>query len=125
MKLLPLLEEIQLTEYQRQKTKFVVEDFYSIARIEKATKDDPEYVKRKYNWKQWVRKHEGLRYLCSKCDHKATQPNDLKKHISAVHEKNSTIYVCGQESILGLCQRRFSSKSHMNKHRQSNKHRYL
>ena len=70
-------------------------------------------------------KHEGLRYSCSKCDHKATQPNDLKKHISAVHEKNSTIYVCGQESILGLCQRRFSSKSHMNKHRQSNKHRYL
>ena len=61
-KLLPLLEEVHLTEYQRQKTKFVVEDFYSMARIEKATKDDPEYVKRRYNWKQWVRKH-GNKYL--------------------------------------------------------------
>ena len=42
-KLLPLLEKIHLTEYQRQKTKFVVEDFFSMARIEKPTIDDPEY----------------------------------------------------------------------------------
>ena len=41
---------------------YLVEDVYSMARIEKATKEDPEYVKRKYDWKQWVRKH-GNKYL--------------------------------------------------------------
>ena len=60
--MLPLLEKNHLTEYQRQKNKFVVEDVYSIARIEKETKEDPEYVKKKYDWKQWVRKH-GNNYL--------------------------------------------------------------
>ena len=48
-KMLPLLEKNHLTEYQRQKNKFVVEDVYSIARIEKETKEDPEYVKKKYD----------------------------------------------------------------------------
>ena len=63
-KLLPLLEKLHLRENQRQKTKFVVEDIYSMARIEKATIRDPEYVKRKYDWKQWVRKH-GNKYQTS------------------------------------------------------------
>ena len=42
--MLPLLEKIYLTEYQRQKNKFEVEDVYSLSRIEKETKEDPEYV---------------------------------------------------------------------------------
>ena len=61
-KMLPLLEKIHLNEYQRQKNKFVVEDVYSLSRIEKETKEDPEYVKKRYDWKQWVRKH-GNKYL--------------------------------------------------------------
>ena len=43
-KMIPLLEKIHLNEYQRQKNKFVVEDVYSLSRIEKETKEDPEYV---------------------------------------------------------------------------------
>ena len=66
-KMLPLLEKIHLTEYQRQKNKFVVEDVYSLSRIEKETKEDPEYVKKRYDWKQWVRKH-GNKYLTTTDD---------------------------------------------------------
>ena len=66
-KMLPLLEKIYLTEYQRQKNKFVVEDVYSLSRIEKETKEDPEYVKKRYDWKQWVRKH-GNKYLTTTDD---------------------------------------------------------
>lgn len=63
-KLLPLLEKIHLKEYHRQKTKYVAEAIYSMARHEKPNKGDLEYVKRKYDWKQWVRKH-GNEYLTS------------------------------------------------------------
>ena len=66
-KMLPLLEKIHLTEYQRQKNKFVVEDVYSLSRIEKETKEDPEYVKKRYDWKQWIRKH-GNKYLTTTDD---------------------------------------------------------
>ena len=65
--MLPLLEKIYLTEYQRQKNKFEVEDVYSLSRIEKETKEDPEYVKKRYDWKQWVRKH-GNKYLTTTDD---------------------------------------------------------
>ena len=66
-KMLPLLEKIHLNEYQRQKNKFVVEDVYSLSRIEKETKEDPEYVKKRYDWKQWIRKH-GNKYLTTTDD---------------------------------------------------------
>ena len=47
-KMIPLLEKIHLNEYQRQKNKFVVEDVYSLSRIWKETKEDPEYIKKSH-----------------------------------------------------------------------------
>ena len=49
-KLVPLLEQIKLNEFNRQKSSFVATDFYSLAR--NPTPKDPEYVKRKLTWKQ-------------------------------------------------------------------------
>ena len=47
-KMIPLLEKIHLNEYQRQKNKFLVEDVYSLSRIWKETKEDPEYIKKSH-----------------------------------------------------------------------------
>ena len=63
-KLVPLLEEIKLNEFNRQKSSFVATDFYSLARTRDPTPEDLEYVKRKFTWKQWQKKH-GNNYLTS------------------------------------------------------------
>ena len=61
-KLVPFLEQIKLNEFNRQKSSFVATDFYSLAR--NPTPIDSEYVKRKFIWKQWMKKH-GNTYLTS------------------------------------------------------------
>ena len=54
-KLVPLLNELQLREINRQKSSFVATDIYTLDRD--PDPEDPHYEKRTYNWKQWMRKN--------------------------------------------------------------------